>query len=308
VRKTPATYLHMAMILIVACTLCVPLSSYAQLTGTSNASAATIAHNWLQYNRLSSSNRNGNTVDAAPSVQEIFYQGQLVGYAASEADGYVIVPAYSELPPVIAFSTASNFNANDDGGFVELIKEELASKIQVAQTVLATQNPGPEMQPARAQIERDRAEWQAYSTPFEQFHRYMESVKATQPLDDTQDVGPLITTNWHQGTPYNNDCPMGTNGRCVVGCVATAMSQILAFWHSPASGTGSHSYTWSGDYSCGGHTGGGVLSADYSDPYDWANMPNAVYTSSPQAQQDAVAELCYEVGVSVNMNLSQNVI
>lgn len=52
--------------------------------------------------------------------------------------------------------------------------------------------------------------------------------------------GPLITTNWHQGPHFNDRCPLlrpDSTDRCAVGCVATAMGQIIDMWNYPASVT-----------------------------------------------------------------------
>lgn len=50
-----------------------------------------------------------------------------------------------------------------------------------------------------------------------------------------------FASHWHQGAPYNNLCPLHENAsqRCVVGCVATAMSQIIYYWQWPNTGAGS---------------------------------------------------------------------
>ena len=43
-------------------------------------------------------------------------------------------------------------------------------------------------------------------------------------------VGPLMTTKWGQGKPYNNKCRLTFNGKeysLATGCVATAMAQIM---------------------------------------------------------------------------------
>jgi len=53
-----------------------------------------------------------------------------------------------------------------------------------------------------------------------------------------------ITDQWHQGGPYNTNCPVltpGSDERAVTGCVATAMSEIMYYWKWPALGTGSGS-------------------------------------------------------------------
>ncbi len=78
--------------------------------------------------------------------------------------------------------------------------------------------------------------------------------------------GPLLTTNWHQGEPYNNYCPMGDGGRCLVGCVALAAAQVMRYHRWPVLGKGDHDYMWDGDDSCGGSTSGGNMSADFEMP------------------------------------------
>lgn len=44
-------------------------------------------------------------------------------------------------------------------------------------------------------------------------------------------IEPLIQTLWSQGTPYNNLCPIdpSTYDRCLTGCVATAMAQVVNY-------------------------------------------------------------------------------
>ena len=42
-------------------------------------------------------------------------------------------------------------------------------------------------------------------------------------------VSPMITTTWDQGTPYNDLCPIYRNERCLTGCVATALAQVINY-------------------------------------------------------------------------------
>lgn len=48
-------------------------------------------------------------------------------------------------------------------------------------------------------------------------------------------VGPLITSTWGQELPYYLQCPVYQGEYCVVGCVATAMAQVMKFWQYPQS-------------------------------------------------------------------------
>ncbi|MHC4477994.1 MAG: C10 family peptidase [Planctomycetota bacterium] len=126
-----------------------------------------------------------------------------------------------------------------------------------------------------------------------------------------QKVGPLaaptsmeldLTTEWGQSAPYNDLCPLGDGGRCLVGCLATAAVQVMKYWDWPLSGASSHSYGWDGDQSCNGNVGGGTLSATFSDAYDWQNMPDDCVSGCSGREEAALAELSYEVGVSVQMD------
>ena len=44
----------------------------------------------------------------------------------------------------------------------------------------------------------------------------------------------LLTSHWHQSSPYNNRCPQRADGggRAVTGCVATAAAQIAYYWRN----------------------------------------------------------------------------
>ena len=46
-------------------------------------------------------------------------------------------------------------------------------------------------------------------------------------------VAPLIKTRWSQGTPYNNDLPLYDGRRCITGCVATALAQVMYYYQYP---------------------------------------------------------------------------
>ena len=117
-------------------------------------------------------------------------------------------------------------------------------------------------------------------------------------------VAPLINSTWRQYIGYNNLCPVDTTlpslgGHPTVGCVALAMAQIMRYWHFPAHGMGSLSYTYEGEYDCWRY---GTLSADFgSTYYDWDNMPTALTDSSTDVQINAVATICYHAAVSAYM-------
>lgn len=57
-------------------------------------------------------------------------------------------------------------------------------------------------------------------------------------------IEPLITTQWDQREPYNKLLPEYKGDRCVAGCLATALAQVLYYYKSPTKGKGEMSYTW----------------------------------------------------------------
>lgn len=109
-------------------------------------------------------------------------------------------------------------------------------------------------------------------------------------------ISPLLGNNsWGQDDPYNRLCPSVRNERCVTGCVATAMAQVMHFHRYPAIGKGNISYTTETNDI---HIQRNLASSQFR----WDDMIddyNGTYTSE---QADAIAELMYSCGVSVNMD------
>ena len=56
------------------------------------------------------------------------------------------------------------------------------------------------------------------------------------------EVAPLIKTYWGQEMPYYLQCPVYQGEYCVVGCVATAMAQVMYYWRYPATSPAVSSY------------------------------------------------------------------
>ena len=91
-------------------------------------------------------------------------------------------------------------------------------------------------------------------------------------------VTPLIKTQWKQGAPYNNMCPMDstTNKRSVTGCVATAVAQVMYYHKFPTAA------------------------------YEWDKMQLTYDDNETGESADAVAKLMSDVGVAFNMKYSSS--
>ncbi len=150
----------------------------------------------------------------------------------------------------------------------------------------------------------------AYSAGNQNFQWWLRAVSSLHPSPSTNyspstlhpspsTISPLMSTRWQQEYPYNLLCPTGAGGtRCLTGCVATAMAQILAYHRGPRHGLG-----WRTIYYPSNNTAGQPVRACFEDHYyDWDHMA-ADYTEPGigETQRLAVATLMRDCGVACNM-------
>jgi hypothetical protein len=283
---------HAAAMLFLACALTVP----ARASVPTMEEAALVARNWLALS--SAQGAKGYTAESKISGDwTITQDATVLAYVfAIEPAGFVVVPGLKELAAVRACSGEFNLDRSGRDDFTRMVTADL--KAQMGR--FATRN-GSVSATAADGSAPVHPSWNALGTR----EISPAQVLATDPEFILSERGPLLTTSWSQGAPYNAQCPEGAAGRSLVGCVATATAQILRYHRYPTTGTGTHSYFWDGDEWCGGETTPGRdLDATYTDAYDWANMPDIATTGSSTVEQEAVAELCYEVGVALEMTYS----
>jgi len=217
---------------------------------------------------------------------ELEGDGELLGYWASvEPAGHVIVSLVKEMPAIKAWSDTDAFDPDLDYGYPALIKEVFKR----TNDYLRDQFGGLDQLPANVAPQFNRQSW--------------EKLLAGEALPRTREmIGPVISSTWHQESPYWNDCPDGDGGTCLVGCVATSAGMIMKYWEYPDYGIGGHGYDWNGDDSCSGSTPGSYLYADFSDPYDWPNVRNNYNGGYSPEEAAAAAEVCYEAAVAFEMD------
>ena len=120
-------------------------------------------------------------------------------------------------------------------------------------------------------------------------------------------VDALITSQWGQDAPYSYWCPTGYGEicddytpdvvHCCVGCVATALAQLVRYYRFPDHAAGTANFL----------IGNQEASASFDATFDWDNMldtyPEGQYT---EAQGRAVALLSYVCGLVSWMNYATN--
>lgn len=135
-----------------------------------------------------------------------------------------------------------------------------------------------------------------------QMYQILMQKAEASPTAPSQEMGTVIVNpllgdiQWGQSAPYNNMCPTYTEGSTVtpyyVGCVATAMSQIMKYWNYPQQGNGEKTYT----------SNIGALTENFgATTYNWDNILDTYTGMYTQSQANEVAKLCRQVAVSVEM-------
>jgi hypothetical protein len=224
--------------------------------------------------------------------------GELLGYKFSiHPAGHIVVPRISQLAAVKSYSTTEDFDVNDPRkeSYSALIKDALGATLGALKNRYGSLEAIPDQDLG---ILARHPSWK----------ELLEDYLPGDSISVETNWGPFLESTWHQGPPFNNYCPAGDTlctscpSPTVVGCVATAASQIANYWKYPLKGTGTKTYTWDGDDSCGHTPIPQTLSATYSDEYDWDNILNSYSGSYNSTQAAAVAELCYEMGVAFEMD------
>ena len=204
-------------------------------------------------------------------------RGEACFYIYNVGDtGFVILAADDNYRPIIGYSTENTFNPDDMApamvDFLEVVRQGVT---------MASLVSSPSVSVA--------ADW----------NMLIECGRLVSRHGGREDQY-LVQTKWNQNYPYNYFCPEGEGGpggHCYAGCVATAAAQLMKYWDHPLHGQGSHTYTPED------HPEYGPLTVNFGEAtYDWDNMPVSISSGSPQVQIEAVAQLIYHVGVSVDMN------
>ena len=207
------------------------------------------------------------------AMPELVYTGQNEAYYVFNLDdhSFVIIAGDDAHRPVIGYSDESAFDASSIPPALAYYLDGVEERMLQLHQAVATPDVA--------------AEWNSVL----QHGRLMSRIQG-------RGTGYFCQTKWNQTYPYNYCCPAdpaGSGGHAIVGCLATAMSQLMRFWANPAQGIGSHCYT---------HETYGQICADFGNTiYDWDNMPNVLDNNSTEAEKLATGTLCFHCGVTIDM-------
>jgi hypothetical protein len=202
--------------------------------------------------------------------------------------GYVVVTADTEIVPIVAYSFTGTFSWEESAEniLLDMLRQDMANRLRAVRDGQMD-----------AGVTADNEQW------WDEYRGLRVPDKVTY---EAGVYGPWTLDPWSQSpSPYWDDCPMdpekppvGTH-RCLVGCVATALAQILNYWQTPTSVTfqASDDYTSVQDPNDGNGTRTIPITAST------ANFSGLNY-SNCNPSGAAVAALSFAAGVSVWMNYS----
>ena len=207
--------------------------------------------------------------------------------------------AMASLRPALMRTSVSNgfepyyiFNIANNQGYV------IASGDDCACAVLGYANNG------NIDVNNIPCNMRCWLDEYERQIDYLQKHNATasrvpKKADNRPTIDVMLTTHWNQNYPYNMYCPIdpNTGTRCLTGCVATAMAQVI-YYHRDRSANQTAeaipSYTtYTQEISVEAIPGGSFI--------DWDNMTESYYNAT-ESQMEAIANLMKYCGTALRMD------
>ncbi|SED55431.1 Por secretion system C-terminal sorting domain-containing protein [Tenacibaculum sp. MAR_2010_89] len=226
--------------------------------------ALLVANKWINKNQQKNAK---SAQENVASIKEVYYENSLVYYLINfNSGGFVIVSADDATKPILGYSDKGTFDTS-------LNTPQMKGLLNAYKSFV--------YESAKAQkVNRKKvtkSAWNKILNPSKN-----KSQKRTTTIAPFMDD--ILYT---QSSGFERFCPSDNDGQAIVGCVATAMSQVMRYWEFPSTGRGQTSYN---------HRKYGNLSVNFEEQtYDWSNM------SKTRADNEN-AKLSYHAGVAVKMN------
>ena len=221
-------------------------------------------------------------------------KAQTIGYIVNlTPQGFVVLSNRTEIYPIILYSQKGKMSTNNSIANIPL---------DIVKWDLEARTNSLKLEPAILS--------KSFSTNNLIWQDYANGIPIAS--DSREIYGPLLKTRWNQEGFYNKFCPYDPKlllgvikRRSVVGCVATAASQIINYWQFPKQMSlvdddkhDRYSFTTSGVR---------INVPDDAANYDFPSFSelNAQLLSIKyDGSQTEIAYLCFGVGVKLKMNYS----
>jgi len=153
-----------------------------------------------------------------------------------EPEGWMIISGDRRVSPIIAESNEGRFEINDLPDGLAIWLDSIADDLLSLKKDLSFgENEHTDFwkffstdKAQSGQITKSDSEMKWYVIEYGPYE--------TTIIEDNDIVPHLILTKWGQGSPWNSKCPIdlstSDNNRCYLGCIATAVGQLLTFTHN----------------------------------------------------------------------------
>jgi len=245
--------------LVLSMMICLALTTQAEPVNPAQARTAATGFFYERVNQVKEMAAKDLIISEEREVRK---EGLLLYYVFNFRNGgWVLVSGDDRLIPVIGYSFEGEYGTKEDlcchAFWMKNVDDQISAALK--------ENSG------------------AYETATLQWQDLLSRDSRDYPVTKAKAITPLMQSSWEQGKYYNALCPLATggpDGRALVGCVATSMSQVMYYYRWPLQGLGTHD---------------GINFASYN--YRWNEMLNSV-----SAANQGVAEICYHAGVTVDMS------
>ena len=216
----------------------------------------------------------------APSASQLTMTKKVSGlyvFNVGNCEGFVIVSPDDRTKAILGYSDSGDLNPDNMPGNMKAWLQGYADEIAWA----------------------ERHHITASATTTQRAHRAVKTA-----------IAPLVTTLWDQDEPYNNQCPtfFSPDTRCVTGCVATAMAQVLYYTAKTGGATSSATSKEIPAYTCRRNWNElgqiSVPAIPAGTTLNWSMMKDTYASNETGEAADAVATLMKVCGASVGMDYS----
>ena len=207
--------------------------------------------------------------------------------------GFILLSTDDEIQPIIGYSFQDDF-ISDQNEF-EIITGWLGNVHKSYMNNLAL---------PQKQVNREK--WNSTSIAGNRFQQWPEA--------GTTSTGGWLETNWSQGYPYNQFCPLdpGNGSRCLAGCPSIAMSQILNF-HRQINQT---QFTDDDDYRMYSSGANNYIIDDASIDHDFLSWPEIndylieienTYNGNDNLSEEQIAALIFACGAASKQSYASDI-
>ena len=194
-------------------------------------------------------------------------------FSRGEGAGYVIVAGDDCLPSILGYTESGDFDEQQEAPQLMAMLDHYANVVETlrAEGRNVPYGSGPS--------------------------------KVSSAVNNRVNVPVMLSSHWHQSSPYNDRAPKLANGnRALTGCVATAGAQVFYYWQRDMPSTLAAT-TPTYDF------GTAPVTAEYQikagTPLKWELMRNS-YNRQPAEYRDAVAVLMAAVGMHTYLEYGES--